>query len=110
MKLRINPLAYQDLLEIKSYIAIELLNPEAADDIVRNIIAAYNRLSDFPFMGQSLSAIIGITTDYRYLVSGSYIIFYKIENEFVSVYRVLYGKRDYVRVLFSNQLSNEFDE
>jgi plasmid stabilization system protein ParE len=38
--------------------------------------------------------------DYRYLVSGNYLIFYKIEDEYISVNRILYGRRDYLRILF----------
>jgi plasmid stabilization system protein ParE len=44
-------------------------------------------------------------TDYRYLVCGNYLIFYKIEGDAVSVYRVLNGSRDYLPILFTDELS-----
>lgn len=44
-------------------------------------------------------------TDYRFLICGMYLIFYKIEGEFVSVYRILNGMRDYLSILFINDVS-----
>jgi plasmid stabilization system protein ParE len=48
-------------------------------------------------------------TDYRYLVCGNYLIFYKIEGDAVSVYRVLNGSssRDYLPILFTGELPAE---
>lgn len=52
-------------------------------------------------MGASLSTVIDIHTDYRVLVCDNYLIFYRYEDEIVYVIRVLYGGRDYMRVLFN---------
>ena len=41
MKLRINPLALQDLLSIKDYTTNELGNPEAANNIIVKIIVIF---------------------------------------------------------------------
>jgi len=59
-------------------------------------------LSDFPESGSSLSAIIGFDTDYRYLVCDNYIAFYRIENKNVLMVRILYGKRNYMQILFGD--------
>jgi hypothetical protein len=60
------------------------------------------------FQGRaSLSLKINIKTDYRFLVCGVYLIFYKIEGEFISVYRVLNGMRDYLSILFIKELSDD---
>ena len=101
-KLRVNPVALKDLIEIKEYISNELDNPESAHKIIEKIIRRYESLKAYPFMGADLSLKIGIKTDYRYLINGNYIIFYKCENDYVSVYRILYGKRDYLKLLFHN--------
>ena len=101
-KLRVNPKALQDLKEIKAYISDELCNPDAATDVVKRIINTYEGLADMPFMGKELSAAIDVETDFRYCISGSYLIFYRVNNEYVSIYRILYGKRDYVRILFGD--------
>lgn len=61
-------------------------------------------LIEFPEMGSPLSTKINIRTDYRFLVCGMYHIFYKIEAEYISVYRVLNGMQDYLSILFSKDL------
>ena len=102
-KLRINPIARKDLADIKEYIKEELDNPTAAEDVVGKIVESYEKLKDFPLMGVELSSKIDIVTDYRFLASGKYIIFYKIDDEYVYIYRILYGRRDYTRILFDEE-------
>ena len=55
--------------------------------MVNTIYSKIEKLADFPEMGASLNSKINIKTAYRYLVCGNYLIFYKIEGKFVSVYR-----------------------
>lgn len=43
-KIRINPKAKSDLLEIKKYITDELENPDAAANIVLGIVESYEKL------------------------------------------------------------------
>ena len=116
MKLRINPLALEDLKQIKAYISEELQNPDSALRIVREITERYSKLVDFPYMGAPLSGLINIKTDFRYLVCDSYIVFYKVScqtaptsltqahrqagKDYISIYRVLSSRQDYMRVLF----------
>ncbi|GAB6179462.1 type II toxin-antitoxin system RelE/ParE family toxin [Desulfotomaculum defluvii] len=100
-KIRINPMAISDVQEIKEYIA--QYNSEIALRIGNNLYSAIEKLADFPEVGASLSIKINIKTDYRYLVSGDNLIFYKIEGEYVSVYRILNGVRDYLSILFEDK-------
>ncbi|GAB1535345.1 type II toxin-antitoxin system RelE/ParE family toxin [Geovibrio sp. ADMFC3] len=100
MKLRINPLAVDDLKQIKAYISEELQNPDSALKIVTGIIERYSRLTEFPQMGPLLSSIIDIETNFRYLICDTYIVFYTINKEYVSIYRVLSSRQDYIRALF----------
>ena len=102
-KLRINPLALKDLTGIKEYITKELDNPISAVSVIKRVIQSYEKLKDFPEMGVSLSTKIGISTGYRYLISGEYIIFYKVDGEYVSIYRILHAKRDYLSILFKEE-------
>ena len=99
LKLRLNPLALQDLKEIKSYISIDLDNPIAVKRLIEKIIKSYELLAEQPFIGALLSNKIAVNTDYRYLVVENYIIFYKVGENFVSIYRILYGTRDYMKIL-----------
>ncbi len=101
-KIRINPVAIADVQEMKAYIAED--NPAAAERMGNDIYSKVEKLADFPQMGVSLSSRINMKADYRFLVCGMYLIFYKIEGEFVSVYRVLNGMRDYLSILFTDEL------
>lgn len=107
MKLRLNPEAANDMEGIKEYIADELHNPDAARDILMDILNSCKNLLTFPMMGPSLTSITGIVTDFRYLICGSYLICYKADARFISIYRVLYGKQDYMRALFGVLPENE---
>jgi len=102
--------ALQDLKEIKLYITDELCNPEAALKVVRNIIKTYEGLKELPLIGKKLSAVIDVKTDFRYCISGSYLIFYRVDSEYVSIYRILYGQRDYARILFGDLPEEDTEE
>jgi addiction module RelE/StbE family toxin len=99
--LNISPEALADLQEIKRYITDELDNPVAAKRIVTKIIKSMRRLKRFPNSGSPLLSHVVIPTDYRFLVCGNYLIFYKYNGKVVMVSRVLLGKRDYLSILFS---------
>ena len=101
-KVSFSPEAVDDLKEIKQYIKDELCNEQAAKNTVAKILKKVKLLSDFPESSSSLSAIIGFDTDYRYLVCDNYIAFYRIENKNVLIVRVLYGRRNYMQILFGD--------
>lgn len=103
LKLRINPLAKQDLIDIKEYIYQEFDNPDAAVNVISEIIQCYGKLKEFPLLGKELSSKVEVETDYRYLICGNYIVFYKIDNVYVSIYRIFYSRRDYVKILFDDE-------
>ena len=108
IKIRITPAALNDLKEIKSYIENDLLNPIAANNVIKRIIEDYSRLEISPHMGPSLSTRVPFDTDYRFIVSGNYLVFYKADDEFVSIYRILYGRRDYLKIIFDDiELNDE---
>ena len=104
-EVRLSPLAIDDVREIVVYIAED--NPTAAKDVGNAIYSRIEELSNLPKMGALLSSRIPVRTDYRYLVCGKYLVFYRIEGQFVSVYRVLNGMRDYMSILFSDDLSRD---
>jgi len=100
--LLVTVLAKQDLRDIKQYIACELASPVAAVKIVSRIVNKIEGLTEHPCIGAPLSSVADVETDYRFLVCGNYLVFYRYSNEIVRVMRVLYGKRDYLRVLFGH--------
>jgi toxin ParE1/3/4 len=101
-KIRINPIAVSDVQLIKAHIEEDSLG--AAVKFGHTIYSKIEKLSAFPDMGTSLSTRINIKTDYRFIVCDKYLIFYKIEGQYVSIYRVLHGARDYLTILFSDDL------
>lgn len=92
--------ARNDLEQIFSYIAEELESPQAAEKTIDRIIDTTAKLEDFGEMGMPIRGMGGHFTAYRYLISGSYMIFYRKINNDIIILRVLYGKRDYNK-LFS---------
>lgn len=109
MKILVTPAALQDLKDIRKHIKDELSNPIAADNTVKNIISKYKKLTDMPFMGTLLQQNIAIDVPFRYLVSGSYLIFYKVTDN-IEIHRIIYGRRDYIRILFDVELSDEISD
>ena len=89
----------RDLDDIWDYIVSELQNRVAAERVVDRILDAVERLKDFAEMGALLS-VADVGGDYRFLVSGNYMVFYRVNGRDVFIDRVLYGRRDYLRVLF----------
>ena len=106
-KLQFSPEALSDLEEIHVYITEELSNPEAASDVVSRILDAADRLEDFPKSGAMLSSVTGIPSDYRFIPVQRYLVFYRILTNKVYVDRILYGRRDYMRILFDPQAKTE---
>jgi toxin ParE1/3/4 len=107
-KLKISPEAKDDLVEIKSYISQDLCNQQAAENLVSKIINKISGLSEHPGIGAPLSSVVDINTDYRFLVCANYLIFYRCEDEIVFVSRILYGRRDYTRILFADLSVDEY--
>lgn len=100
IEIRFSPDALGDLQEIKGYITDDLQNATAAENTIRTIMDRIQQLIDFPDMGAPLSSVAKTQSDYRYLVCGNYTAFYRHEKDSVFIIRVLYGRRDYMRVLF----------
>jgi len=105
--LHLSPDAQDDLSEIKAYIAEDLENPQAAISTVAKITKTVRVLRDHAYIGTPLSSISNVSSDYRYLVSGSYMVFYRIAGTDIFIDRVLYGRSDYRNILFKDMLSDE---
>jgi toxin ParE1/3/4 len=102
-KLYYSPQALGDLDEIRTYIHTDLANPAAAKKTVSGILDTVEKLRVFPELGPNLSSITDVESEYRYLVCGKYLAFYHVTGGEVYIDRVLYGKRDYIRILFGDK-------
>ena len=100
----------RDLDDVWDYIAFELQNPQAAERTVNKILDKVDQLAEFAQSGALLSAISEMIGEERFLVCDSYMIFYHSEKQEVTIDRVLYGRRDYLRVLFEKTEPPEPEE
>ncbi len=101
-KVRLTPEAVRDLAEIRRYIAKELGNPIAAQNVVGRITANLRLLERHALAGPSVEALTGHATDLRILVCGKHIAVYRVEGSTVSVARIINARQDYIRVLFGD--------
>lgn len=98
---RITDLAERDILEIVRYITSELSAIEAALKLLDEIGEAISSLYSMP---QKYSLVLDDrlrNLGYRKVSVRNYLVFYCIDedNHVVNVERVLYGRRDWMRVL-----------
>ena len=94
--------ARRDLDDIWDYIVTDLCNASAAERVVNDILDVVEQLENFSEMGALLASIANVDSDYRFIVSGNYLIFYRVSGIDVYVDRILYGRRDYLRILFGD--------
>lgn len=108
--LHVSKEAQNDLDQIKAYITEELVNPDAALATIGRITKKIRILENQAYAGTLLSSIVDTESDYRFLVSGNYLVFYRAYETDVYIDRVLYGRRNYMRILFGGAQANETDE
>ncbi|MDR3313553.1 MAG: type II toxin-antitoxin system RelE/ParE family toxin [Oscillospiraceae bacterium] len=104
-----SPAALRDLEKIGDYISEQLKNPIAALNTVNTIQDRIDKLADFPLMGTLLSALYDDVDvgEYRFLVCLHYLAFYRAERGNVHVDRIMYGRRDYITILFGELPQDE---
>lgn len=95
--------ARRDLDAIWDHILLDLQNLPAAEHTVDSILNVIDQLESFAALGTPLSSIAHVNDDYRYLVSGSYMVFYRTDGSDIYIDRVLYGRRDYLRALLADE-------
>ena len=99
--------AQNDLFEIKSYNEEELLNPSAALATVSRITKSLRILQNYAQTGAPQSSIAEIESDYRFIISDNYISFYRAYGSEVYIDRILYARRDYMRILFGDSTTDK---
>lgn len=95
-KLRINPLVAVDLKNIKEYIAEDSI--DMATKTVQEIYSMFENIQLFPYMGADLSKRVSFKTDYKYIVHGNYVVLYKVDVEYVEIYRVVNRYQDITKI------------
>jgi plasmid stabilization system protein ParE len=90
-----SPLAVQDLVEIRDYIARD--NPAAADKLISRIEAAVAKLAEWPGIGHRRRDV----GDHRYLffTVRPYVLAYEHDDSAMALVRVLHGARDIRKII-----------
>ena len=99
-KVKYSPNALCDLDEIWEYISNILKDSIAADRTVNGILDKTELLSEQSMMGTPLYFENNLYSGYRYVICKNYMAFYRLSDDVVYVDRIIYGKRDYMRLLF----------
>lgn len=100
MNVKFSPEALNDLDEIYDYIANVLNSPDAAKSTINKLLDKIDLLTYAPEMGKMLFFGNKLFSGYRYMISNNYLAFYRIGTDSVFIDRVIYGKRDYMKILF----------
>jgi plasmid stabilization system protein ParE len=101
--IKFSPFALNDLDEIWDYISINLSNPTAAKRTVDGIMDAVDTLKDFSRVGSILEFSNGIKSNYRFVKHKNYMVFYRINSNDIFIDRIIYAKRDYLKILFKDE-------
>lgn len=95
--IRFLPESNKDLDSIFEYILMD--NSTNAEDMLNRIMESIQILEDFPFSNGILEHKSLIRYNFRTLIINPYIVFYRVIDEKVFIYRVLHGAMDYVNIL-----------
>lgn len=100
-KLKISKEAHQDLQDIVSYISNELVSPIAAANFLDELEKGYHAVIENPLMYALCNDDRLRKEGYRKFLVKNYIVFYRIDAsaEVVYIVRVIYGRRDYGKLI-----------
>ena len=91
------PAAYADLDEIFDYIMMD--NPQAATEMLDNIMKSLRRLENFPHSGAPFLDRSMQKFNFKIVVIDPYIAFYRFIDDKVIIYRILHCARNYPHLL-----------
>jgi plasmid stabilization system protein ParE len=87
-----------DIEKIHAFLIHADYPPDSIRRIFDTIYTDMKKLRKTPKMGAELSNKTSIPNDYRYLVSGQYLIFYKVfeKERVIRVYHIYHSKEQYL--------------
>lgn len=77
-----------------NYIYFNLANPIAANKFKVNILKSISNLEYFPYMGKKIS-----NSNVRYIYFKNYLIFYRVNNQYVEIQRILHKNQNFKNVI-----------
>lgn len=101
LRAKITESAIQDLNTAARYISKNLMNPQAASDLLDSfdalVLALENTAHVYPFVRDEVAKAAG----YRWAEIGNYMVFFRVDNANTTVYieRIAYKKRNWISLL-----------
>ena len=92
--LRYLPLFWEDLSEAVSYIAYDLHNPQAANNLIDQVEAKILEHLENPTMAATYRTTRERPLPYYWFSVGNYMVFYVVIDDTVEMRRFLYKARD----------------
>lgn len=96
-EIRIFPTAKQDLLDVIDY--LNTLSRDSALKCYDRLVSEIASLSTMPERCPRPRDLALAAKGYRYLVVGNYLVFYVVAGNTVQIRRILYARRDYMKLL-----------
>ena len=87
-----------DIDRLQAFLLANDCSEKTIQRYFNEIYHSMTKLKTNPRIGANLSTKTSIPNEYRYVVSGQYLIFYKVFDgeKIVRVYRVFHGKENYL--------------
>ena len=100
-KLKITPVAENDLDEIYYYISNSLLAPIPAQNLMDKIENSFKMLCDFPYKSELSKHELLRQKGYRKMIVDNYVAMYLVDEQskVVIIARVFYGAMDYEKYI-----------
>ena len=100
-KLIVSKDAHRDVDDIVTYIVQKLKNSQAAAGFLNYVEDSYRHITDNPFMYALCEDARLREKGYRKVVIKSYLVIYRVDEAANTVYvtRIVYGARDYSKLL-----------
>ncbi len=108
-RITFTPESLHDLEEIKAQLDSEYGN-DIEQKILKSILNDISRLERFPETDVKLFERFDIKTDYKCIYSNKNYIFYRLEDKYIRIIRILNARRDFLYILFGIQMTSEESE
>ena len=90
----------EDLIEIKQYIKYNLQESETANKLILKIRKSIKTLKNNPEIYTIIDDDVIRKLEIRKLIIDNYIVFYRIKNDTIEIVRIMYGKRNWINLLW----------
>lgn len=98
-KIEYSALVKRKLRSLKEQLAFEY-GKEKAQDIVRSMLDAVDKLESFEKSGSEISKLYDVDTDYWYIFTNHNYFIYRIESDKIIVVQMFHEREDFMKTLF----------